>query len=339
MSESRTDAISYFLEDVTHHGRNIRTQEAYRRVLREYESFLDDQFGKSPEEASYRDCMAWTHELRTRHASSTVATYASYLNRFYRYLERVGRHDENPMGLVLEEMDESIETNPSRRDLSLEEMRTFVDRIRHPLHRVIVVTLLKTGMRSGELCNLDLRDLHLDAENRWWEPRPQISGRPRSIYVAPDHTIGHVTGGEERTASNKRKRETVVPIDDELAAELWRWLAMRPDVRSSAEPVFVGTADTWGERLTPDTVHHIVEGYARDAGWYHTGAGSAENVTPHYFRHFFTTYLRDLTGDRGVVKYLRGDVADDIIDTYTHNWGDRVRETYLHHIYSLQDAD
>jgi integrase len=41
-------------------------------------------------------------------------------------------------------------------------------------------------------------------------------------------------------------------------------------------------------------------------------------VTPHYFRHFFTTHLRDRTGDRGIVKYLRGDVVEDVIDTYTH---------------------
>ncbi|PSP73362.1 integrase, partial [Halobacteriales archaeon QH_9_66_26] len=44
---------------------------------------------------------------------------------------------------------------------------------------------------------------------------------------------------------------------------------------------------------------------------------------------------RDRTGDRGVVKYLRGDVADDVIDTYTHNWGDRVRKTYEENIYHI----
>ncbi|MFY4815602.1 integrase, partial [Haloarcula sp. AONF1] len=63
--------------------------------------------------------------------------------------------------------------------------------------------------------------------------------------------------------------------------------------------------------------------------------GADENVTPHYFRHFFTTHLRDRTGDRGVVKYLRGDVADDVIDTYTHNWGDQVREVYEANVYRL----
>jgi len=35
------------------------------------------------------------------------------------------------------------------------------------------------------------------------------------------------------------------------------------------------------------------------------------------------------------VKYLRGDVATDVIDTYTHSWGDRVRGVYETNIYSL----
>jgi integrase len=120
-----------------------------------------------------------------------------------------------------------------------------------------------------------------------------------------------------------------------LKQVLVRWLAIRPDAVSSAEPLFLGTAEGWGERLDPEAVRHVVETHAREWGWYRTGGGASENVTPHYFRHFFTTHLRDRTGDRGIVKYLRGDVADDIIDTYTHNWGDKVRETYEANIYSL----
>ncbi|WP_126664671.1 tyrosine-type recombinase/integrase [Haloterrigena salifodinae] len=343
MSEGRQEpnTVEYFLQDIEHHGRNERTAAAYERVLSDYEAFLTERFEKTPPEASYRDCMAWVHELRATHSESTVATYASYLNRFYSYLERVGHTDENPMTVVLEEMNESIESNPTRRDVTLPEMRSFVGEIRHPLHRAIVTTLLKTGIRAGELCNLDLIDLHLDHEAQTWQPRAHIAGRPDSLFIATEHTYGRESGGERRTASNKRKRETVVPIDEELKEVLIRWLAVRPDTPSSAPsapatgPLFVGTADSWGERLTPDIVHHVVEGYARDRGWYRTGGGAAENVTPHYFRHFFTTHLRDRTGDRGIVQYLRGDVASDVIDTYTHNWGDRVRETYLEHIYSV----
>jgi len=78
--------------------------------------------------------------LRGEFESSMIATYASYLNRFYDYMTRVGVFDDNPMGLVMEEMSESIDTNPTRRDISVSEMRSFVGAIDHPLERAVVVT-------------------------------------------------------------------------------------------------------------------------------------------------------------------------------------------------------
>jgi site-specific recombinase XerD len=333
MSET-DDAIEYFLEDITYQGKSGRTRDAYRRVLREFDSYLDSR-KLTLDDANHRDCMAYVHQLRGDVAESTVATYASYLHRFYDYMTRVGRFDENPMALVMEEIDETINTDPMRRDLSVPAMRQFVAKIAHPLHRAVVVTLLKTGIRAGELCNLDRRDLCLADAPAEWEPRVEIASRPDSLYVADEPAEGTSFNGETRTASNKRQRATTIPVDAELSAVLREWLAIRPDPVSPADPLFVSTADGWGRRLTPDMVHHIVETHARDAGWYREGGGPAENVTPHYFRHFFTTHLRDRTGDRGIVKYLRGDVAQDIIDTYTHDWGNRVRDVYDSNIYSV----
>ncbi|PHQ37422.1 integrase [Halorubrum persicum] len=331
------DPVAYFLEDLTYHGKTERTRDSYERVLRRFESFLDP--GTTPASATHRDCMAFVHSLRGDVADSTVATYAAYLHRFYGYMTEVGVFEGNPMTLVMEEMDETVDKDPARRDVSIPAMREFVAGVRHPLHRALVVTLLKTGMRVGELCNLDLRDLAIDDEEveaaYALGTRPALADRPNSLYVTPDAAVGEELNGEVRTASNKRKRATVIPVDEELARTLKRWLAVRPDGASAADPLFVGTAEGWGERLDPQAVRHVVERHARDAGWYRTGGGAAENVTPHYFRHFFTTHLRDRTGDRGVVKYLRGDVADDVIDTYTHNWGDQVRETYEANVYRL----
>ena len=339
------DPIGYFLQDLVFHGKTERTRESYQRVLRRFESFLaapaENPFEQSidPVDATHRHCMAWIHTLRGDVESSTVATYAAYLHRFYAYMTQVGVFESNPMTLVMEEMDETIDKDPTRREIDVPTMRRFVAEVTHPLHRATVVTLLKTGMRVGELCNLDLRDVslsHSDAASEYeLGTRAELDGRSDSIFVSPDPAFGESTNGEERTASNKRKRATIVPVDAELERELVRWLAIRPDAVSPAEPVFVGTAEGWGERLNPEAVRHIVETHAREWGWYRTGGGASENVTPHYFRHFFTTHLRDRTGDRGIVKYLRGDVADDIIDTYTHNWGDKVRDTYEANIYTL----
>jgi site-specific recombinase XerD len=332
------DPVGYFLQDMTFHGKTDRTCAAYERVLRDFETFLETERGvETPGSATQRECMAWIHRLRGTVAGSTVATYAAYLHRFFAYMTQVGAFESNPMTLVVEEMDERINTDPTRRELSLSQMRAFVTSITHPLDSALLLTLLKTGLRVGELCNLDLRDVSIGAtrDDLDVDVRPQLDGRGDAMYVAADRAVGDVVEGERRTAANKRKRATVIPVDDELERALVRWLAIRPDPVSRAEPLFLSTSDSWGQRVTPHIVHHLVETHASDHGWHREGGGVEENVTPHYFRHFFTTHLRDRTGDRGVVKYLRGDVASDVIDTYTHNWGDRVRRTYERHIYQL----
>ena len=345
-ARSVDDPVGYYLEDMEMHGRADRTRTAYERVLRDFEGFLADPernpFGTEiePSSATHRDCMAWVHSQRGELSAGTIATYATAVNRFYGYMNQVGVYDANPMALVMEEMDESIEKDPERRELDVSAMRRFVASIRHPLHRAVVLTLLKTGMRVGECCNLDLRDLRLadpGLAGYGLDGRPQLEGRGDAVYVDAAPARGAVHNGEQRIESNKRKRATIVPVDAELRRALLVWLAIRPDAVSPAEPLFLSTGDSWGERLTARTVRHHVRGYAETMGWYESGAGAGENVTPHYFRHFFTTHLRDRTGDRGIVKYLRGDVASDIIDTYTHNWGDRVRETYDENIYQLVD--
>ncbi|WP_323676987.1 tyrosine-type recombinase/integrase [Halorubellus sp. PRR65] len=339
------DLVDRYLEDQRFHGKAERTRASYERVLRDFEAFLADPErgpgGRSgtPDAADRRECMAWVHALRDSHAPSTVASYASYVHRFYAYMTQVGELADNPMALVVEEMDEAIDPDPTRRDVSLGEMRAFVASVTHPLERAVIVTLLKTGMRVGECCNLDLRDLHLPGSSARAafdaDPRVHLDGRGASLYVSSEPSRGAVVNGEERYESNKRKRDTVVPVDEELRAVLEAWLAVRPDARSAAEPLFVDTSEAWGERLRASGVRSFVTRHARDAGWYRTGGGASENVTPHYFRHFFTTHLRDRTGDRGVVKYLRGDVASDVIDTYTHDWGSRIGDVYEDHIYSV----
>ena len=332
-----SDPVRYFIDDMRYHGRTERTRDAYERVLRRFEAFVRDEHGASLASASHRICMAWIHRLRPSVSESTLATYASYLHRFYAYMVQIGAFSANPMALVVEEMSESIDANPSRRELSVVEMRSFVRDVTHPLDRAVILTLLKTGMRAGELCNLDVRDLNVPDGDVFGgsDVRPQLHGKPNSLFVSAAPARGVEVNGAVRTASNKRRRDTIVPVDDELAATLERWALIRPDPRSTTDPLFTSTNRAWGARITPDVVHHVVQKHASERGWYRKGQGVSENVTPHYFRHFFTTHLRNRAGDRGIVKYLRGDVSGDIVDTYTHNWGNAVRDTYEAHIYRL----
>jgi len=112
------DPIGYFIEDLTYHGKTERTRDSYERVLlRRFESFLDHDM--TPASATHRDCMAFVHSLRGDAADSTVATYAAYLHRFYGYMTEVGVFEGNPMTLVMEEMDETVDKDPARRDVSI----------------------------------------------------------------------------------------------------------------------------------------------------------------------------------------------------------------------------
>jgi hypothetical protein len=46
------DPVSYFLEDITYHGRTERTRDAYERVLRRCERFLRERRGVGLREAA-----------------------------------------------------------------------------------------------------------------------------------------------------------------------------------------------------------------------------------------------------------------------------------------------
>lgn len=341
MSKQRTP-IDQFLDELQQYGRSERTREAYRRVLTDFRTFLTTKKNRDTNPfrtATREDCLDWVDTLRAQYADSTLASYVSYVDRFYGYMIEIGEFEANPMSIVIDGLDEQIESDPTRRDISIDEFRSGIQQLLHPLNRAAILTLLKTGMRVGELVNLDLRDLTLasiDIDDTFdILPRGQLVGRGPSLFVSNTPQRGESYNNETRSASNKRERDTIIPIDDELEYALIRWLAIRPDAQSQAEPLFLSTKHQWGHRLTTDQVRQLVRTFAKNNGWYQEGAEAGENVTPHYFRHYFTTHLRDRTGDRGIVKYLRGDVAEDVIDTYTHNWGDRVRSTYQSHIYQL----
>jgi integrase/recombinase XerD len=87
-----------------------------------------------------------------RYANSTIANKVYALNHYFRFLGKniqlkpPKRHRRQPTFLTVEEAQSLTRVIPTLRD------------------RAIVVTLLYTGMRVGELCNLNFEDLHLGSQ-------------------------------------------------------------------------------------------------------------------------------------------------------------------------------
>ncbi len=97
-----------------------------------------------------------------RYANSTIANKVYALNHYFRFLGKKIQltppksHRRQPTFLTVEEAQSLTRVIPTLRD------------------RAIVVTLLYTGMRVGELCNLNFEDLHLDSQEitvREWQTK------------------------------------------------------------------------------------------------------------------------------------------------------------------------
>ncbi len=336
------DHIQSFLDEIELYGRAVSTVKDYETTLRQFEEHLH-VLGqdKTLAAADRRDCLSWIQQLRDEgYAPGSIHTKAIHLNRFYAYMAQIGEFSENPMVVVIEELNERGDSAPTRRDVSLSQMQSFVDETVHPLQRAVVLTLVKTGIRAGELCNLDFRDVsidHTEVKNfRDSPPRAATSGHPDTLFIDSSIDVGTVVNGERRKEGNKRHRDTLIPIDKELKDTLIQWLSVRPDPRRDSEPLFVNLASKYGERLTTGMVHSLVRNAVEKQGWYKEGAGPEENVTPHYFRHFFTTEMRNRIGDAYAVKYIRGDVGD-VMDRYTHNWEELVEQPYRENVFTLTE--
>lgn len=272
----------------------------------------------------------------------TANQYLRILDTFYGYFSDRGTFDTNPIAEARTEVDLEYDDTTHRRDITVEEMADFVHSIEHPLHLAIVVTFAKTGIRLGELCNIDLRDLNLDypgINNYLPTPRTEIRDTPDSLFVDSEITEGQPYNGEVRQRGNKRERSTVIPIDDELKDVLVYWLASRLPSQSEADPLLQITTGKGGkihgDRTTANSIHRVLKKETEPYGWWESGEGPEWNVTPHYFRHFFTTHARRQFDDPTVVKYIRGDVGNETMDRYTHQWGDKVETEYRANIFKF----
>lgn len=333
-----------------------KTHRNWTSVLKEnsegtaFQQFLGNQ-GLSVFEAGVDDIKDYAEHVKEGNKESTVNAYLALLASFYSELRDLGVHDSNPAVYVLDTEDYE-QAQVERNHHTVEEIGGFIGSVPEPRIQTAVLTLAKTGLRAGELCNLDLCCLHLDdphyhdyLDERGVKLNQKIAERPDTMFIHSKIWAGSKMNGEERTDGNKRERETLIPVDSELKTSLLDWLSIRPDTESPAQPVFTtkSTQNKVYKRLRAANLHQNAIGkYAQEAGLAKPGQDSSD-VDLHYFRHFFVTQMAKNRGDHSggldpmLIKYIRGDVLDDaILDIYTHDsWGVNVREEYLKNIYQF----
>jgi integrase/recombinase XerD len=301
--------LDEFLVDLELQGQSDETIRTYRSNLRTFIGWLEGD----PRELTQQDLKDFLYHLKNERSGkdgslgvsdSTIANYFSCINSYYRYLKFEGQIDTNVVPEFRERyVPSSRDTGGEERQLiSVEEMSMLVHATLNLRDRAIIVTLAKTGVRRGELVEVDLADID-------WEQQ--------SIQV-------------EETA---KRDNCLVFFDGECARVLERWLSTRRERDPTTDALFL---NQYGDRLKRNGYYEVVTKHAETVGLHDPDSDDLqERFTPHCCRHWFTTHLRRSGMPREFIQELRGDTRGDAIDVYDHIDREELREAYLAHIPSL----
>lgn len=303
------DLLKEFLADAKLQGLTEGTITTYRSQLQYVVDWLDTDL-TALERGDLKDLL--THLKHDREAldgttglkPSTLKSYFSALNSFYKFLQYERYVQENPIPPFRERYLDSSSTNPeSKRQLiSVQEMSMLVHATLDSRNRAIIVLLAKTGIRRNELIQIDLDDID------WEEQSIQLKDTPK-------------------------RTNTLVFFDDEGARVMQRWIRARDEEDPKTDALFT---NQYGDRLKRKGVYSAVTKHAESVGLHDPNSTDLqERFTPHCCRHWFTTHLRRSGMKREFIKELRGGTRGDAIDIYDHIDRKELRESYLAHIPAL----
>ena len=222
----------------------------------------------------------------------SVARAVACYRGFYRYLILDGRLKASPADDL--RPPRAWKTLP--RFLSVEEVDQLVAQPdvatpRGLRDRALIELLYATGMRVSELISLRPSDVNLDAS-----------------YL---------------TCTGKGEKQRIVPIGDEAAAWVRRYLrdGRGALLRRRSSPRLFVNARGGGSGLTRVGFWKILKAYARQARL-------RTAVSPHLIRHSFATHLLERGADLRAIQMMLGHADLSTTQIYTHVLEQRMRTIY-----------
>lgn len=297
--ERLNNLLKGFMEDCRLRGMSDETIRRYAGSVKKFLSFVDD-----PLNVTREDLKAYLDHLKSRGVKSkTVENEFSAISAFYDYLVYEGAVSANVVPSFRKRYIRRINDSAGRKLVSVEELSMLVNSVIDPRDRAVILLLAKTGMRRGELIDLNVDDID------WGN---------YSIMLKP-----------------KRKRSRrIVFFDEECAIVLKRWLAVREKMKPKTKALFINYGSR--RRIDRNTVYRIVTKHAARVGLHNPDSPRQEDhFSPHCLRHWFTTWLLESGMKREYVKELRGDARRDAVDIYHHIPLEELRRAYLAHIPKL----
>ena len=294
------DFLRQFLEHLRYE-RNVSTH-----TLRNYSSDLEQfrehlaKIGATKikvneiDHLTIREWMASLHSLNKKKTS--IARKLASLRTFFQFLVREGVLENNPAKLVATPRIERKLPN----HLSMEDAVRFIETpdLETDLgkrDRAILEFLYATGVRVGELVNLNMKD---------------IDFREKLVRV-----------------TGKRKKQRILPFGEPSLHALMYYL-------NEARPVFLNNCppserdenvvflNYQGTRITTRSVGRMIDKYIKIC------AEINRDISPHSLRHSFATHLLDSGADLRDIQELLGHARLSTTQIYTHVSMEKLIEVY-----------
>jgi integrase/recombinase XerD len=281
-----------WLED----GLSKNTLESYRRDLKKFALWLEQQRNMQLFQASHADIQGFlAHLVMEQKARATSTSRAiSSLKRFYQYLLRQNKISVDPtLQIATPKLPRSLPKSLSEQDVEQLLNAPDINTALGLRDRTMLEVLYASGLRVSELVGLSV------------------------AQVSQDMGVVRVMG--------KGSKERLVPLGEEALDWLRKYLAdARPALLNGqvSKAMFVTAR---GEGMTRQMFWYLIKRHARHGGL-------IKPISPHTLRHAFATHLLNHGADLRVVQLLLGHADISTTQIYTHVARERLKQLHaVHH--------
>ena len=291
--------LKQFLEHLRYE-RNVsqHTLRNYSSDLEQFHTHLAKNGGlqlhvSEIDHLTIREWMSSLHLLNKKKTS--IARKIASLRTFFQFVVREGVIENNPAKLVAtpkieRKLPNHLSPEDSVRFIESPDLQTDLGK----RDRAILEFLYATGMRVGELVNLNLRD---------------IDYREKLVRV-----------------TGKRKKQRILPFGEPALQALMFYLNEAravflnncPPTERDDQAVFLNYQ---GTRITTRSVGRMVDKYIKLTADIH-------DISPHSLRHSFATHLLDSGADLRDIQELLGHARLSTTQIYTHVSMEKLIEVY-----------
>lgn len=282
-------ALNEFLAEKRSQGRAPATILFHQRLLTPFVDFLEERRLEDVASLGNADLRAFFGHLYARNQAgeitrATVAAYDRSVRAFCSFCVQEKLLPEDPMkGRPRARVPRKLPDT-----LSFDEIRTLLAACEDdPLGRrdqALMLFMLDTGLRAGEVCALTISDLDLNGER----------GRVR---VRAEHT--------------KDREGRIVPVSPETVSALCDYMR---DLPSATQALFVSAAGSTHQLsvnpLSPNALNQLMRRRARQAGI------SGKQKWCHIWRHTFAKNYVLAGGDLETLRRILGHASLETVRIY-----------------------